>query len=52
LPKPQDKGIIPQENVYFSPENDIGTSSTEEVSAVIRKLKNNRALSEDSVRQI
>jgi hypothetical protein len=52
LPNPLDKGIIPQENVYFRPGHDIRNPSTEEVSAVIRKLKNNRALSEDPIIQI
>ena len=52
MPNPLVKGIIPQENVLFSPEHDIKTPSTEEVSAGIRMLKNNRAPSEDSVRQI
>jgi hypothetical protein len=52
LPNPLDKGIIPQENVHFSPEHDIRTPSTEEVLAGTRRLKNNKALIEDSVRQI
>jgi len=52
LPNPVDKGIIPHANVQFSPEHDIRCPSTEEVSAVVRKVKNNRALSEDLVRRI
>jgi hypothetical protein len=48
LPNPLDNGIIPQENVCFRPEHDIRTPSTAGVSAGIRKLKNNRALIEDS----
>jgi hypothetical protein len=52
FPNPVGKGIKPQEKVQFSPQHDIKTASTEEVSAVIRKLKNNRTLGEDSVRHI
>jgi hypothetical protein len=52
LPNPLDKGIISQENIYTSPEHDIRTPSTEEVSEGIRKLKNNRLLNEGTFRQI
>jgi hypothetical protein len=52
LLNPVHKGIIPQANVQFSPEHDIRSPSTEEVSAVVRKVKNDRALSEDLIRRI
>jgi hypothetical protein len=49
LLNPVDKGIIPEEKVYFGPEQDIRAPSIQEVSAIIRKLKNNRAPGEDSI---
>jgi hypothetical protein len=49
LLNPLDKGIIPEEKVYFEPEHDVRAASVKEVSAVIRKLKNNRAPGEDSI---
>jgi hypothetical protein len=48
LLNPPGKGIIPEEKVYFGPEQDIRAPSEQEVSAVIRK-KNHRAPGEDSI---
>jgi hypothetical protein len=50
LLNPLDEGIIPEEKVYFGPQHNIRAPSTKEVSAIIRKLKNNRAPDEDSIR--
>jgi hypothetical protein len=44
-----DKGIVPEEKVYFGPEQDIRAPSIQEVSAIIRNLKNNRVPGEDSI---
>jgi hypothetical protein len=44
-----DKGIILDEKVYFGPERDVRAPSVQEVSAIIRKLKNKRAPGEDSI---
>jgi hypothetical protein len=49
LLNPLDKRIIPEENVCCGPEQDTRAASIQEVSAVIRKLKNNRAPDEDSI---
>jgi hypothetical protein len=49
LLNPLHKGIIPEEKVYFGPEHNIRAPSIQEVSAIIRKLKNNRAPDEDSI---
>jgi sorting nexin-29 len=49
LLNPLDKGIVPEEKVYFGPEQDIRAPSVQEVSAIIRKLKNNRAPGENSI---
>jgi hypothetical protein len=42
LLNPLDKGIMPEEKVYFGPEQDMRAPSIQDVSAIIRKLKNNR----------
>jgi hypothetical protein len=49
LLNPLDKGIIPEEKVYFGAEQDIRAPSVQEVSAMIRELKNSRAPGEDSI---
>jgi sorting nexin-29 len=49
LLNPLDKGIIPEEKVYFGQEQDIRPPSIQEVSDIIRKLKNNRVPGEDSI---
>jgi hypothetical protein len=42
------KGIIPEEMVYSGPEHDNRAPSIQKVSAIIRKLTNNRAPREDN----
>jgi hypothetical protein len=49
LLNPLHKGIVPEENVCFVPEKDIRAASKQEVSASVRKLKNNRAPGKDSI---
>jgi hypothetical protein len=49
LLNPLDKGIIPKGKVCFGPEQVIRAPSVQEVLAVIRKLKNNRAPGGDSI---
>jgi hypothetical protein len=43
------KVIIPEEKVYFGPQQDIKSPAIKDISAVIRKLYNNRAPAEDSI---
>jgi hypothetical protein len=47
LLNPQFNRIMPEERTYFGPEWDIKPPTIQEVSRVIRNMKNNRALGED-----
>jgi len=44
-----DKGIIPEEMVYFVPEQYITAAYKQETSAIVGELKDNRAAGKDSI---
>jgi hypothetical protein len=44
-----DKEIIPEEMIYFVPEQDITAASKQETSVFIRELEDNRAPAKDSI---